>query len=97
MTLPQQVKETDAQFIEAFNRRAALCTPMKRCSCHQDGPLAVGGSEAVVEGFRDLLDLGWKNKSVESVRIDLASDLAYHVDTRGADVPAIDEAEALPA
>ena len=84
-------EETDAQFIETFNRgdAASLATlhADEAMLLPPDGPLGVGGSEAVVEGFRDLLDSGWENLSLESVKIDSDGDLAYHVGTLGADVP----------
>ena len=58
MTLEQQIKESDAQFVEAYNRgdfyametlhedNAMLLSP--------DSPATVGGSKAVLEGYREL-------------------------------------------
>lgn len=90
-TLEQQIKESDAAFVEAFNRgdidslvtlhadNAMLLSP--------DTPMTVGGSEAVVAGYRELLDAGWTNMSLHSIKIDSDASLAYHVGKVSADVP----------
>lgn len=91
MTLEQQIKESDAQFVEAFNRGdldaletlheddAMLLAP--------DTPTTVGGSEAVVKGYRELWDAGWRNMSLSSVEIGSDGDLAYHVGRVESDAP----------
>ena len=91
MTLEDQIKESDAQFVEAFNRgdfdaletlhedNAMLLSP--------DTPVAVGGSDAVVEGFRELWESGWRNMSLSSVEIGSDGGLAYHVGRVESDVP----------
>ena len=94
MTLEQQIKESDARFVDAFNRgdfdtietlhadNAMLLGP--------DSPATVGGSEAVVEGFRELWEGGWRNMSLSSVEIGSDGDLAYHVGKVESDVPTKD-------
>ena len=94
MTLEQQIKESDAKFVEAFNRgdfdtletlhadNAMLLGP--------DTPAIVGGSEAVVEGFKELWDGGWRNMSLSSVELGSDGDLAYHVGKVESDVPTTD-------
>ena len=91
MTLEQQIKEADAQFVETFNRGdidalkpileddAMLLAP--------DSPASVGGSEAVVKGFREMWDAGWRNLNLSSVEIASDGKLAYHVGRVEADVP----------
>ena len=91
MTLEQQIKESDAQFAEAFNRgdldalktvhedNAMLLSP--------DSPMTVGGSEAVVKAYRELWEGGWRNMSLSSVEIGSNGDLAYHVGRVESDVP----------
>lgn len=91
MTLEQQIKESDAQFVEAFNRgdldalktvhedHAMLLSP--------DSPMSVGGSESVVQGYRELWDGGWRNMRLSSVEIGSDGDLAYHVGRVESDVP----------
>ncbi len=94
MTLEEAIQQSDAAFVEAFNRGdfEALET------LHADGamllspdvPAATGGSEAVIEGFRDLWNSGWRNLSLESVEIGSDGALAYHVGRVESDVPAGD-------
>ena len=91
MTLEEQIKQSDAQFVEAFNRgdfdtletlheeNAMLLAP--------DAPASVGGSEAVVQGFREMWDAGWRNLSLSSVEIGADDNLAYHVGRVESDVP----------
>ena len=91
MTLEQQIKEFDAQFCEAYNRgdldaletmhedNAMLLAP--------DSPASVGGSEAVVQGYREMWDAGWRNISLSSVEIGSDGNLAYHVGKVEFDVP----------
>lgn len=89
--LHREIDESDARFVEAFNRGdldgletlhaddAVLLAP--------DSPPVGGGSEASVEGFRELWDAGWRNMSLDSVEIGSNGDLAYHYGKVGADVP----------
>ena len=90
-TLEQQIKESDADFVKAFNNgnfdaletlhadNAMLMAP--------DTPTTTGDSRAVIEGFRDLWNAGWRNINLDSVEIDSDGDLAYHVGRVGFDVP----------
>ena len=90
-TLEQQIQESDADFVKAFNSGnldaletlhgddAMLLAP--------DTPTSRGDSQAVVQGFRDLWDAGWRNITLDSVEIDADGDLAYHVGRVGFDVP----------
>lgn len=91
MTLEQQIRDSDAQFVKAFNRGDADALATLHADdamlLPPDSPSAVGGSEAVVEGFRALLDAGWKNMSLESVELDSDGSLAYNVGKFAADVP----------
>ena len=91
MSLEQLIKDSDAQFVEDFNSgnidalqtihedNAMLLAP--------DSPAAVGGSEAVVEGYREMWDAGWRNLSLTSVEISSDNNLAYHVGKFETDVP----------
>ncbi len=68
MTLEKQIAESDAKFTEAFNRgdfnaiellyedNAMLLLP--------DVPMTVGDGKAVVEGFQELWEAGWRNMSL---------------------------------
>ena len=94
MTLEQQIKETDAQFAETYNRGDldALETIHENDAMMlaPDSPLTVGGSEAVVQGYRDMWDAGWRNLSLSSVKIDSDGNLAYNVGKAEFDVPTKD-------
>jgi ketosteroid isomerase-like protein len=91
MTLEQQIHDSDAAFEKAYNGGdlsaletlhaddAMLLAP--------DTPITTGDSDAVVEGFRELFDAGWRNISLDSVEIESDGDLAYHVGRVGFDVP----------
>ncbi len=91
MTLENQIAESDAKFTEAFNRgdfntiellyedNAMLLSP--------DVPMTVGDGKAVVEGFQELWEAGWRNMSLSSVEIGVDGDLAYHVGKVESDVP----------
>ena len=91
MTLEQQIKDADTRFVEAFNRGDidALET------IHEDGamllapdsPATVGGSEAVVNGYREMWEAGWRNLSLSSVEIGSDNNLAYHVGRVEGDIP----------
>ena len=89
-TLAQQIEESDARFVEAFNsgNLAGLDTlHANDARLAPDTPATVGNSEAVVDGFRDLWNRGWRNVSLDSVEIDADDDLAYHMGRVGFDVP----------
>jgi len=91
MTLEQRIKEADAKFTEAFNRgdfnameplhedNAMLLSP--------DTPMTVGDTKAVIEGYQELWEAGWRNMSLSSVEIDSDGDLGYHVGRVECDVP----------
>ena len=92
MTLEQQIRDSDQQFVEVYNSGdlAALQTLHADNAklLAPDTPTTVGDSDAVVEGFRELYDSGWRNISLDSVEIDSDGDLAYHLGRVGFDVPA---------
>jgi ketosteroid isomerase-like protein len=52
-----------------------------------DSPASVGGSEAVVQEYRDMWDAGWRNISLSTVEIGSDGNLAYHVGSVEFDVP----------
>ena len=91
MTLEQQIQEADAKFCETFNRgdidalktihedNAIMMAP--------DTPASAGGSEAVVQGYREMWDAGWRNISLSTVEIGSDGNLAYHVGRAEFDVP----------
>ena len=90
MMLEQLIRDTDAKFVEAFNRGDvdALKT------LHADDAMllppdspAERGSEAVKLGFKEILDAGWKNMSLQSIEIGSDGSLAYHVGKVEADIP----------
>ena len=94
MTLEQQIKEADAEFAETFNRGDfdALETLHENDAMMlaPDSPMAVGGSEAVVQEYREMWDAGWRNISLTSVEIGSDGNLAYHVGKAEFDVPTKD-------
>ncbi len=51
-----------------------------------DSPAERGG-QAIEEGYKELLDAGWKNIEIGSVQIGSGGDLGYHVGTFAVDVP----------
>ena len=90
MSIEDSIRDTDARFAEAFNRGdlasvVALHTP-DALLLGPDSPAERGG-RAVEEGFKELLDDGWKNMELGSVQIGSGGDLGYHVGTFTADVP----------
>ena len=91
MTLEQQIKEIDAEFSETFNRgdMDALKTMHEDNAMMMapDSPASVGGSEAVVQGYREMWDDGWRNISLTTVEIGSDGNLAYHVGRAEFDVP----------
>jgi ketosteroid isomerase-like protein len=90
MTIQESIRNTDARFAEAFNRGdlasiVALHTP-NALLLGPDSPAERGG-QAVEEGFKEVMDAGWKNLEFGSVQIGSGGDLGYHVGTFAADVP----------
>ncbi len=90
MSIEDAIKDTDARFTEAFNRGDLAAV----VALHSAGALLLGpdspaesGGQAVEEGFKEMLDTGWKNIEFGSVQIGSGGDLGYHVGTFAADVP----------
>ena len=90
MAIEQQIKDSDEQFADAFNRGdlAAIV------ALHAEDALLLSpdspmerGSAAVESGFKELLEAGWKNMAFTSVEVGSDGDLAYHVGQFAADVP----------
>jgi ketosteroid isomerase-like protein len=94
MTLEQQIKDADADFAATFNRGDldALETIHENGAMMlaPDSPMTVGGSEAVVQGYREMWDAGWRNLSLSSVEIGSDGNLAYNVGNAESDVPTKD-------
>jgi ketosteroid isomerase-like protein len=94
MTLEQQIKDADAKFAATFNRGDldALETihETDAMMLAPDSPMTVGGSEAVVQGYRDMWDAGWRNISLSSVEIGSDGNLAYNVGNAEFDIPTKD-------
>ena len=91
MTLEQQIRDADAQFADTFNRGDidALITihESEAMMLAPDSPLTVGGSEDVLQSYREMWDAGWRNLSLSSVEIASDGNLAYHVGKAEFDVP----------
>ena len=97
MSLEQQIHDSDAAFEKAYNSgdlgaletlhadNALLLAP--------DTPATTGDSDAVVEGFKELYDSGWRNITLDSVEIGADGGLAYHLGAVGFDVPVGDSTE----
>jgi len=90
MSIEDSIRDTDSQFAEAFNR-GDLATVV---SLHSTDALLLGpdspaerGGQAVEEGYKEMLDAGWKNMELGSVQIDSGGDVGYHVGTFAADAP----------
>jgi len=90
MSIEDSIRDTDARFTEAFNRGDLAAV----VALHSADALLLGpdspaerGGQAVEEGFREMLDAGWKNFELGSVQIGSSGDLGYHVGTLAADVP----------
>ncbi len=90
MSIEDTIRDTDARFAEAFNRGDLAAV----VALHSADALLLGpdspaerGGQAVEEGFREMLDAGWKNIEFGSVQIGSGGDLGYHVGTLAADVP----------
>ncbi len=90
MSIEDAIRDTDARFTEAFNRGDLAAV----VALHSADALLLGpdspaerGGQAVEEGFKEMLDAGWKNIELGSVQIGSGGDLGYHVGTLAADVP----------
>jgi len=90
MSIEDSIRDTDARFTEAFNRGDLAAV----VALHSADALLLGpdspaerGGQAVEEGFKEMLDAGWKNIELGSVQIGSGGDLGYHVGTLAADVP----------
>ncbi len=90
MSIEDAIRDTDARFTEAFNRGDLAAV----VALHSADALLLGpdspaerGGQAVEEGFREMLDAGWKNIEIGSVQIGSGGDLGYHVGTFAANVP----------
>ncbi len=90
MSIEDAIRDTDARFAEAFNRGDLAAV----VALHSADALLLGpdspaerGGQAVEEGFKEMLDAGWKNIEIGSVQIGSGGDLGYHVGTFAADVP----------
>ncbi len=90
MSIEDSIRDTDARFAEAFNRRDLAAV----VALHSADALILGpdspaerGGQAVEEGIKELLDAGWKNIEFGSVQTGSGGELGYHVGTVAADVP----------
>ncbi len=90
MSIEETIRDTDARFAEAFNRGDLAAV----VALHSSDALILGpdspaerGGQAVEEGFKEMLDAGWKNIEFGSVQIGSGGDVGYHVGTFAADVP----------
>ncbi len=93
MTIEEAVKNADAQFAEAFNRgdvTALIGLHAEDALLLSPGSPEVRGREAIMAGFQELLDAGWKNMVFSTVEIGSEGGLGYHVGKFAADVPADD-------
>ncbi len=90
MSIEDSIRDTDARFAEAFNRGdlAAIV------ALHSEDALLLGpdspaerGGQAVEEGYKEMLDAGWKNIEFGTVQIGSGGDVGYQVGTFTADVP----------
>ncbi len=90
MSVEQEIKDADARFAEAFNRGDTTALVLEHTPdvwvLPFDSP-AKRGSDAVESDFRELLDAGWKNMSLESVEIGSEGNLAYNIGKYSVDVP----------
>ncbi len=90
MSIEDAIRDTDARFAEAFNRRdLAAVVALHTADALLLAPAspAERGGQAVEAGFKEMLDAGWKNLEIGSVQIGSGGDLGYHVGTFTADVP----------
>ena len=93
MSIEDSIRDTDARFAEAFNRGdlAAVVAlhSVDALLLGPDSPAERGG-QAVEEGYKEMLETGWKNIEFGSVQIDSGGDVGYHVGTFAVDGPAED-------
>ncbi len=90
MSIEDAIRDTDARFAEAFNRGdLAAVVALHTADALLLGPdsPAERGGQAVEEGFKEMLDTGWKNIEFGSVQIGSGGDLGYHVGSFAVDVP----------
>ena len=90
MTVEQELKESEARIIKGFDSGDLDSIVAE----HTPGVLVLpfdspvkSGSDAVRSDFKELIDAGWKNLSMETVEIDHDGDLAYQVGTFAVDAP----------
>ncbi len=90
MSIEDAIRDADTRFAEAFNRGDLAAV----VALHSADALLLGpdspaerGGQAVEEGFKEMLDAGWKNIELGSVQIGSGGDLGYHVGTLAADIP----------
>ncbi len=90
MSIEDSIRDTDARFAEAYNRGDLAAVVALHSAdallLAPDSPAERGG-QAVEEGFKEMLDAGWKNIEIGSVQIGSGGDLGYHVGTFATDVP----------
>ena len=90
MSIEDLIRDTDAQFAEAFNRGdlagVVALHSAEAILMGPDSPVEVGG-QAVEQGFKEMLEAGWKNIEFGSIQIDSDGDLGYHVGTFAVDAP----------
>lgn len=90
MAIEQQIKDSDKQFADAFNRgdlAALVALHAEDALLLSPDSLPERGSEAVKSGFKQLLDAGRKNMRFTSVELGSGGDFAYHVGQFAGDVP----------
>ncbi len=90
MSIEDAIRDTDARIAEAFNHGdLAAVVALHSADAILLGPdsPAERGGQAVEEGFKEMLDTGWKNIEFGSVQIGSGGDLGYHVGTFAVDVP----------
>ena len=90
MSIEDAIRDTDARLAEAFNRGDLAAV----VALHSADALLLGpdspaerGGQAVEEGYKEMLDAGWKNIEFGSVQIGSGGDVGYQVGTFAADVP----------
>jgi ketosteroid isomerase-like protein len=90
MSIEDSIRDTDARFAEAFNRgdlAAVVALHSEDALLLSPDSPAERGGQAVEDGFKEMLDAGWKNIEFGSVQIGSGGDVGYHVGTFAADVP----------
>ena len=93
MTIEEAIKNADAQFTEAFNQgdtATLIGLYAEDALLLSPGIPEVRGREAIMAGFQELLDAGWKNIALNTVETGSEGGLGYHVGKFAADVPADD-------